>query len=143
MENTVDLVTILGTAASLYIAARSLRASNRTFELVNTPILLPRIHKTGENYSVGLDTDNIVGIIKNIKLIIEKGRLRNPLVVCNDEFLGPRMFITPVVTPEDLNGSNFVLTYKNLTNRKVKITGRVHFGSDNKADYRELDYCIK
>ncbi len=143
MEKIVDLVTILGTAASLYIAARSLRASNRTFELVNTPILLPRIRKTGENYSVGLDTDNIVGILKNIKLTIEKGQLRNPIIVCSDEFLGPKMFITPIVTSEDLNGSTFVLTYKNLTNREVKITGRVHFGSDNKTDYRELDYCIK
>ena len=123
---SISLFSLVIAVISAAVAFLSYRDSAKNYRLNQTPILLPDFQVSGEQLSAGLLNRHQTGTAKNVNLSLRNGKLDRIYSSTENEFLPPTMAIRRFDIPKDIDGCDFTVTYCNLFNNSVFITGRIH-----------------
>ncbi len=126
VQNYISIVSAVVASVSAFLAYNSFKLNKQNNVLTQTPVLLPQFSGQNYDYTVSIINDHKTGIAKDLSFVIEKGKLQRSYLK-EKEFLAPGMKTVPVIISEDITGSSFKISYLNIFNKRIIVSGVVHY----------------
>jgi len=123
IENWVGLGSVMVAFVSALYARFSYVENKKSYQLSQTPILLPLVGESNDkkNYYIGINNNHDSGIAKNLSLKIFKDA--RVIASVENEFLIPHYVTNRLEITKDAAKYSFEVKYRNVFNQAILLTG--------------------
>jgi hypothetical protein len=141
LENYITVGSVFVAIFSAWYSRNSFKLSEKNNIISQTPVLIPTFSGSATNYTVRVINDHKSGVAKNLSITLEKGKLSKTFSITN-EFLSPSMGTYPLAINEDVDGCSFTISYLNIFDKKVLLSGKIHY-INNLPDLQDIKFKIE
>jgi hypothetical protein len=141
VESIIAIISALSAILSSIITWFVYRANLKINTLSETPILLPNFEKKENGYYYYVKNEHPRSVAKDVSLCLSGAKLSTKYKVEN-EFLAPDARSRKVAIDENIDGSSFYISYLNIFDKKVEVSGTVHF-IDSLPDLQNISFSIQ
>ncbi len=138
----ISIVSAIISIISAIVAFLSLSDSKRSYQLTQTPIIVPIIVKGGDKTNVTILNNHKTGIAKDLSVLFKRGKLTSDIYK-SDDLLTPDSRIDIPNISESLDGCLFEIKYKNFFDQQVCIKGTVTHLPNGLFDLQNQKLVIK
>lgn len=141
IQTYISIGSVVVASISALYAYFSFKYNKKIFIISQTPILIPTFSGTQNHSYVNVSNNHESSIAKNVSIFVEKGKLTKTYSIEN-EFLSPGLSTLPITIDEDIDGCNFRISYLNIFDKKVCLSGTLYY-IENKTDLQNIDFKIE